>query len=92
MRTDSREHTRRSGRVIKTGGSLPTESAPRSIPQALEGTVGEKRGGKASDAPQRRTEGADTAHWIPAMCPRQTDSFRETVFGSTGELSHNGHR
>jgi hypothetical protein len=26
------------------------------------------------------------------MCPRQTDASKETVPGSAGELSHNGHR
>jgi hypothetical protein len=71
--------------------TLPSPTS-RGIPQALKGTVDEKHGGKVPDAPQDRTEGTDTAHWIPAMCPRQTDSFRETVYDSTGEISYNGHR
>jgi hypothetical protein len=81
-----------SSRQCQTGGSLPSESSPRGIPQALEGTVDEKRGGKTPNAPQHRAEGANNAHWIPVMCPRQTDASKETVPGSAGELSHNGHR
>jgi hypothetical protein len=43
MYTDSGEHSRRSGHVIKTGGSLPAESTSKGILQTLEGTVGEER-------------------------------------------------
>ena len=92
MHTDSREHSRRSEHIIKAGGSLSAESAPRGILQALEDTIDEKRGSQTPNAPQRRAEGTNPAHWIPAMCPRQTDASKETVPGGTGELSHNGHR
>jgi hypothetical protein len=53
MSTDSRTYTRGPGCVVKTRSSFPTKGVSRGIPQALEGTVVEKRGVESPDAPQR---------------------------------------
>ena len=74
MRAYGRGHTRRPGRIVKTGSQFPPNGAPGGVPKTLEGAVDEERGTEAPAAPQRRTKGTDTTHWIPAMRARQTDS------------------
>ena len=92
MRVDGRGHTCRPGRLDKAGNNLPPSITPGGVPKTFEGTIDEEHGAETPDAPQRRTKGIDSTHWIPVMRARQTDSSRQTVSGGTGNLPYNGHR